>query len=160
MEGIPLYRQRLIFAGKFLEDDSTLADCNIQNETTLHLVLESVSDTFHIFVKTMTGKTIILEVQSSNSIYMVKKNIQDKRGYPTDEQRLVFAGKFLEDGCTLADYNIQMESTLHMILRITGDIGEWGAHTEAVGTSFLKGAAGKLKYSTSMFSRPPSTSMS
>ena len=120
-EGFPMDQQCLIFANKQLEDNNrTLADHNIRKESTLLLVLQLPRGSMWIFAKTLDGRTHTLEVDRSDTILDVKVKIYEKDGSRPFQQRLIFCLKQLQDNLTLADYNIQNDYAIHMVLCLCG----------------------------------------
>mmetsp|Transcript_135538 Transcript_135538/g.201555 ORF Transcript_135538/g.201555 Transcript_135538/m.201555 type:complete len:325 (-) Transcript_135538:46-1020(-) len=134
-EGIPPEQQRLIFGGQQLQDSKTLDDYDVGDDATLHLVLR-LRGGMQLFVKTLTGKTVSIEVEEGESIEDVKAKISEKEGIPPEQQRLIFGGQQLQDAKTLDDYDVGDDATLHLVLRLRGGI--LGKDSFEVDDNFVK----------------------
>ena len=115
-EGIPPEQQRLLLGGRPLRDEERLRDCGLTSGSTVDLCLGLCGGLFQIFVKTQRGKTITLEVEANDTIADVKAKIQDREGIPPERQKLLYAGKLLEDERKVKGY-IRYFSTLHLLLK-------------------------------------------
>ena len=119
-EEIPVENLEMEYNNIILDNKKCLADYNIPSQSIIGAFFKNNGDVFQIFVKTLTGKTLTLHVQSHYKVIYIKEMIKLKEGIPMDEQRLVYAGVALRDNRDIADYNIQKESTLHVITRLRG----------------------------------------
>ncbi|CAD8128537.1 unnamed protein product [Paramecium sonneborni] len=118
-EGIPYNQQRILFGQCELKDNQTLSQYGITNNSFLNLLLR-LKGGGQLFVKTMSGRTITITAEYEITIKDFKYLVYEKTGIPPQQQRLIFAGKVLEDQLRLNDYNIQKESTVHMAERLKG----------------------------------------
>ncbi|XP_051119348.1 ubiquitin-NEDD8-like protein RUB2 [Andrographis paniculata] len=119
IESSCMEEQKLIFAGKMLEDERPLADYNIKKASTLHLTMGLRGGTM-IKVKTLTGKEIEIDIEPTDTIDRIKERVEEKEGIPPVQQRLIYAGKQLADDKTAKDYNIEGGSVLHLVLALRG----------------------------------------
>lgn len=118
-KNIPCFKQYLYFNKIKLSDNiKTISDYNIQSNSKIGLFKKEFGS--NLYVKTLTGSTITIKVYSYDTIEEIKGKIQDIADIPIDQQRIIFAGKLLEDDRFIIDYNIQSESTLHLVLRLKG----------------------------------------
>lgn len=136
-EGIPPEQQRLIFGGQQLQDAKTLDDYDVGDDATLHLVLR-LRGGMQLFVKTLTGKTVSIEVEEGESIEDVKAKIAEKEGIPPEQQRLIFGGQQLQDAKTLDDYDVGDDATLHLVLRLRGGRKSGSLVKKALGKGSFK----------------------
>jgi ubiquitin len=146
------YNLKLVFAGRHLDDDNaTRQECKIPHDATLHLMLRKIRSGpgdaakcgGQFFVKTLTGKTLTLDAEPTDTVLTLKKKIQAKEGIPPEQIRLIFNGDQLEDDRTRQDYNVQREATMHMVLRLRGGGGAPPPEDEEIGGG-SSAAAGEI----------------